>query len=210
MLLKLLAVSLTALLIMQTALAIGASPAKFSIGMPCNSTKELRLRVINNDMAEIEVEVSVIGELAGYTSVSRERFSMGSNEGAAEVLLKITIPAGVLPEGIAEGKHLSSNILVQASHASQGSMINVIGAVIAKLSVDIIPESPAREFPDSYSAKQIPTPKGGEELSSEGGFVVEQGLLSGSSPFLHLSMLGAMLIAALLLIKYSSKLLGSG
>ena len=198
---KLLAVLLAAIMAAQAVLAIGVSPAKFNIDVEAGMPYDIALRVLNNDLMEIEVEMLAQGELAEFVEFESKSFTMMPDEGERKVKAEISLPENFTKDE----QKLAADIIVMAKPAGQESMINVVGAVIAKVYANVMPHNftvQAPEFNDSRSTEGIPTPKGGEELSNEGGFVVEKSPRSSSSPFSHLFLMALILLAAAMILRH--------
>jgi hypothetical protein len=199
---KLLAISLTALLMTQIVLAIGVSPAKISIEMSANSDHEFEIRIVNNEKMNMQVDLSAEGGLAEFIRFERNHFRMGEGDDIAAVKAVVSVPQGFNRTD----ERYKTSIIVMAKPAEQDSMINVVGAVIANVYVNVVPEIldvSIPEFQDSRSTEVIPTPKGGEELSNDGGFVVEKSPQNGSLPYLsYLFMIAIVFVFAMLALRH--------
>jgi len=90
--------------------ALGIRPAKTDIIFQPGETKTIGFKIVNTDMKDFEVELSLTGELAKYVQMNPEKIHFKADEEIKEITRKIKMPS-MMPPGTITGDLLITEIV---------------------------------------------------------------------------------------------------
>lgn len=93
-----------------TADALGVRPAKTDIIFQPGETKTIGFKIVNTDMKDFEVELSLTGDLARYVQLNPEKIHFKADEEMKEISRKIKMPS-MMPPGTITGDLLITEIV---------------------------------------------------------------------------------------------------
>lgn len=118
------------MLIIPCVMGLGITPARTTVNFEPNLEKEVSFSVINSEAKDLNLVVSVQGELAEYVSLSETSFSMSSTQDSKEVLYNVNLPSELSP-----GLHTAEIMVLQSPESKDLSetYIEATLAVITQL-----------------------------------------------------------------------------
>ncbi|MFC1728689.1 hypothetical protein ACFLZ7_04490 [Nanoarchaeota archaeon] len=133
-------------LLMQTVLAIGVSPAVTKIDFEPGMNKEVTIRILNNEHKDFNALISVQGDLEDYIALDKTMVEISSDEDTKSFKYRFKLPEQLENPG----KYRTDIIIAEVPKkaANNGGLISAGAAVVSQLIVNV-------PYPGTYAEAKL-------------------------------------------------------
>ncbi|MFH1151649.1 MAG: hypothetical protein V1788_00825 [Nanoarchaeota archaeon] len=134
------------ILIMQSILAIGITPARTTINFEQGLSKEVSFSILNSEKKDMSVVFTVRGDLAEYITLNQAYAEFSSSEESKSFTYLITLPQSSL----SSGKHEAEIVALEVPKdvKEKGTFVGATLAVVTQLHVYV-------PYPDKYVDAEV-------------------------------------------------------
>src|SRR3989338_5517609 len=113
--------------------ALGIAPARTTLNFEPNLHKEVKLRIINNQNQNLELEINATGELKDYIVIREKKIMISSAEDEKTIIFEINLP----PSFDYPGTHEAEITVAQALQEGKVSGTALVGSISLKSQIKI-------------------------------------------------------------------------
>ncbi len=142
---KLFSVMILILFILPCVMGIGITPARTTVNFEPGLDKSVSISVVNSEGKDMNLVVSVQGELAEYVTLSETSFSMPASQNLKELSYSVKLPSGLTP-----GLHTAEIMILQLPESKDldENYIEATLAVVTQLHVHV-------SYPGKYAEADL-------------------------------------------------------